>query len=634
MDQRLMIIYPYKECGTMIRQLSPGLPYSPLLIDGENFDDALKRTLDSLVNRYYVPDVIIGRGVVTTYASKLFPTASIVRIDPDSLDILYPLKQARAYGDTVGILTYPQQGIEDNIGILKDILDFRTINTYLFETADDIRQQVSMAKRDGMHSIIGGGTLGLEVASSHNIPAVFIEISRSNIRKAIAQAVSIIESLQKERQQLENISAIVNCMSEGLLATYNNRVLLSNSSLNDILGVSVADYYSKDVKELNARVHSFVKNSNGPRRDIITIRDKKYLVEKLDHKISRVDSILVFRNISELQDTEAQLRKSLHPTKCSAKYTFKDIVGRAPKIGDAIRNASICSLSDADILITGETGVGKELFAQGMHNHSPRRDKPFVAVNCGAIPEQLLESELFGYIEGAFSGARKGGKIGLFELAHRGTIFLDEIDSLPITLQSKLLRVIQEKTLRRVGSETEIISDIRIISATNKDLASMIRTKEFRPDLFYRISTLTINVPNLRDRPGDIEMLANYFIDLYAAKYKKEVPPLAQRQLDALIYRPWMGNVRELENVMHRYVIMHGEMEKDRLIEESVAGSGCTVSAIETDKETINIKKDKLERMERAIIISYLDEYRWNRKAVADKLGISRCSLWRKLKEE
>jgi transcriptional regulator with PAS, ATPase and Fis domain len=630
--QKLMIIYPYNACGDMIRAMCPGFPYPPLLIDGENFDDTLKRALDALVKRDCSPDAIIGRGVVTTYASTLFPNSSIIRIDPTLIDILHPLKQARKHGDTVGILTYPRQGIEENLGLFMEIFDFREIKAYLFETSEDISNQVLAAKRDGMRSIIGGGTLGLEVAQANKIPATFIETSRASILKAVEQAVSIIESRRKEKEQLENITSIMNCMNEGILATRNKRVLLSNAALDEIMAVPVPRYYDKDVRELHPAVDRFIAD-RASSRDVITVRDKKYLIEKLEGKISWADTVIVFRSITELQDKEVNVRKSLHATQHAARYTFKDIIGKDPAILHAIQSASICSLSDADILITGETGTGKELFAQSIHNHSPRKDKPFVAVNCGAIPDQLLESELFGYVEGAFSGAKRGGKIGLFELAHRGTLFLDEIDSLPITLQGKLLRVIQEKKLRRVGSESEVIVDIRIISATNKDVAALSQSKEFRSDLFYRISTLTIHVPSLGARSNDIVLLANYFIETYSKKYRKVVPALKPTQVTALKRHSWTGNIRELENVMHRYVILHNHIAEDRLIEESIVGYS-SAPTTHRNRDTISVHKDSLERMERAIITSFLNEYRWDKQRVAKRLGISRCTLWRKLKDE
>jgi transcriptional regulator with PAS, ATPase and Fis domain len=631
-NKKLMIIYPYSGCGKMIRSLSSTCPYRPLLVDGETLDDNLKRKIDGLLRQNFAPDAIIGRGIVTTYVSKLFPSSSIIRIDPNSIDILSPLKQARRYGDALAILSYPQQGIEESVEMFADIFGFRMINVYPFHTSADIDQQIATAKRDGMNSIIGGGTYGLEAAKAAGISATFVETSPTSIRKALEQSISIIESRQKERERMENIVSIINCMSEGILATKNNSVHFSNVALSHIMGLRLQDYSKRHLRDLNEQIDAFV-GDGGAMRDVIVLNGRKYLMEKLSQPMPCSESIIIFRNVAELQDKEENLRKVLHESKCSAKYTFRDIVGESPRIREAVANATKYSKTDAEILLTGETGTGKELFAQSIHNHSLRKDRPFIAVNCGAIPELLLESELFGYVEGAFTGARRKGKIGLFELAHKGTIFLDEIDSLPIALQGKLLRVIQEKAFRRVGAESETVVDVRVLSSSNKDLLSLIPKGEFRADLFYRISTLTLSIPSLSERQDDIVLLANAFVAAYGARYKKIVPSLSQDQIAALKKHRWTGNVRGLENVIHRYVVLYDRDCGHNLLPSLFDPVAAPLRAASSD-DTICLKKDTLDNMERTIITTVLSELRWNRQETADRLGISRSTLWRKLGRE
>lgn len=627
-----MVISPYKEFGEMIKEISIDLSYEPLIIDGENLDDNLKNTLNDLAQKFY-PYVIIGRGAVTTYAKKIFEKSSIVRMEPNFIDIIYALKNARKYGNKVGIITYSQQEIEENLDILQYIFDFAEIRTYLFQDGYDIERQVKNAKYDGMNSIVGGGTLGQEVALSHNIPATFIKTSKACLQNALEQAISIIESRQQEKDLLDNVLFVINCMNEGLLATKKNKVVLSNSKLNDILNMPVTKYYGEDIKSLDERLDSFI-NNNESIREIIKLNDKNYLMEKVGSEVSFADNIIIFRSVSELQDKEANVRKKLHANKFETKYTFEDIIGHDPKIVSIINKAKIFALTDAEILITGETGTGKELFAQSIHNYSLRKDKPFIAVNCGAIPEQLLESELFGYVDGAFSGAKKGGKLGLFELAHKGTIFLDEIDSMPIILQGKLLRILQDKRLRRVGAETEIFVDTRILSATNKNIDLLVSKNAFRSDLFHRINTLTINLPNLRERIVDVELLANYFINKYSIIHNKTIPHLKQTEVNILNNHKWTGNIRELENVIRRHIILYNQLEGNDLTENIIVNYLSTTSRNIEDNGTIRVSKDKLEKMEREIIISFLNEYRWNKQDVANKLGISRSTLWRKIKDE
>lgn len=633
MKDKLMVVSPYKELGEMIKEISSSFSCEPLIIDGENLDQDFITLLNDLLNNGYNPEVIIGRGVVTTYASKIFTSSSIVRIEPDFIDILYALKKARNYGKKVGILIYMSEEIEENIDFLKNIFDFEDIKIYIFKNINDIEDQIKIAKEEGVDSIIGAGTLGLKTALLHNIPATFIKTSKSCIINAMEQSISIIESSQRRREHLANVTSIINCMNEGLLATKKNEVLLSNSKLDNIMHTSVREYYNKDIKKLNGNIGDFINNKES-NNEIIKIDNKNYLLEKLSNKVSFADNIIIFRNVSELQEKEVNVRRKLHANSFSAKYTFKDIIGNDPKMLQTIEKASIYANTDAEILIIGETGTGKELFAQSIHNHSTRKDNPFVAVNCGAIPEQLLESELFGYVEGAFSGAKKGGKVGLFELAHLGTIFLDEIDSLPIMLQGKLLRVIQEKTLRRIGSETETTIDVRILSATNKNISTLMQNNQFRSDLFHRLNTLTISIPNLKDRLDDIELLTNYFIKIYSQKYNKKILSLKQNDINMLKSHSWSGNVRELENLIHRYVILYDQINENELTKDFVISSNDINSININNDDTISIKRGKLENMEHEIIISYLNDYKWNRNEVAEKLGISRSTLWRKLKDE
>ena len=233
-------------------------------------------------------------------------------------------------------------------------------------------------------------------------------------------------------------------------------------------------------------------------------------------------------------------------------------VGQSPAYLALLRNVREVSASSANVLITGESGTGKELVARAIHAASGRRDKPFIGINCGAIPDALLESELFGYTGGAFTGASAKGRIGKFELAHKGVLFLDEISTMPLYLQVKLLRVLQERAFTRLGSNRLIEVDIRIIAATNEDLAGAVRQGRFREDLFYRLNVIPLQVPPLRDRHGDIELLSSHFLARYSARFNKPVPSLGPDMLAALSAYPWPGNVRELRNFAERMVILFG----------------------------------------------------------------------------
>jgi len=241
--------------------------------------------------------------------------------------------------------------------------------------------------------------------------------------------------------------------------------------------------------------------------------------------------------------------------------TFDDIIAESNKMLETINQAKMFAPTDSPILITGESGTGKELLTRAIHNLSNRRKKPFVAINCASIPEQLLESELFGYEGGSFTGSKKGGKMGLFEVANGGTLFLDEIGEMAPHLQAKLLRVLQEKRIRRIGSNKEEPIDVRVISATNQDLEKMVESNNFRLDLLYRINVFSIHIPPIRERREDIPPLIEYFVKFHSEKYGKEINSISPQVMSELTHYNWPGNVRELQNVVERAVALAEDKE-------------------------------------------------------------------------
>jgi transcriptional regulator with PAS, ATPase and Fis domain len=259
-------------------------------------------------------------------------------------------------------------------------------------------------------------------------------------------------------------------------------------------------------------------------------------------------------------DTVAALHKKINAVAGrGAFFTFKDILGESPVLGKAVAQARIAAGTPSTVLLLGESGTGKELFAHAIHNASTRRKEPFIAINCGAIPKSLIESELFGYEGGSFTGAKREGCPGKLELADRGTLFLDEIGDMPFDVQSTLLRVLQSREITRIGGTRTKKIDVRIIAATNKNLLDAVARQTFRNDLFYRLNVFSITVPPLRDRPEDVRILADYFRRKYAGLAAKEPPPIAEQVYSILEAFSWKGNVRELENVLERAVYVSGE---------------------------------------------------------------------------
>jgi two-component system response regulator HydG len=307
---------------------------------------------------------------------------------------------------------------------------------------------------------------------------------------------------------------------------------------------------------------------------------------------------------------------------------FGTLVGRSVHMVRVAEMISRVAKTDTTILIEGESGTGKELVARAIHAESPRADRPFVAINCGALPETLLESELFGHVKGAFTGATATKK-GLFEEADRGTLFLDEIGDTSAAIQIKLLRVLQEREIRRVGSNAPIRIDVRILAATHRSLEELVKEGRFREDLLYRLNVVTIPVPPLRERREDIPLLAAHFLEGAAKRLGKPAPTLSQEAMNLLLEYPWPGNVRQLENAIERAVLLAtretifpGDFPPSLLRTGSAGGPGGPAS-----------KLTRLEDVEREHILATLEGLGWNQARAADVLGIGRNTLWRKLKE-
>lgn len=326
-----------------------------------------------------------------------------------------------------------------------------------------------------------------------------------------------------------------------------------------------------------------------------------------------------------IQERKEVMRMAVEVTGNMAHFTFDAILGDSEKLQVAVRHARIAAGGSAPVLLCGETGTGKELFAQAIHNSSRRAHQPFVALNCAAIPKELLESELFGYEEGSFTGAQRGGRPGKLELADSGTLFLDEVGDMPLDMQVKLLRVLQSGEIRRVGGLRTVAVDLRIISATNIDLKQAIADHKFREDLYYRISTLTIDIPPLRERPGDILLLAEHFMRRQAQLLDRRVRPLSESTRLALLSCSWPGNIRQLESCVERAMHL---AEGEDLLPEHFFGSG----GVAREHATAS-PPGSLADVELRAIRDMLHACGGNRSLCARRLGISRPTLYRKLKE-
>lgn len=314
-----------------------------------------------------------------------------------------------------------------------------------------------------------------------------------------------------------------------------------------------------------------------------------------------------------------------------AVYTFNNILGVSKKIREIVALASRIAETETDVLIEGESGTGKELFAHAIHNHSKFSAKPFVKVNCPAIPNELAEAELFGYEKGAFTGALKEGRAGKFELAHGGTIFLDEICSLPLSIQAKLLRVLQEREIERIGSQRLLHLNFRLITATNSNLTQLSEQGDFRSDLYYRISQSIIQIPPLRERPEDIPVYVRHFLGLLKKRLDHSIDKVSQETLDRLVRYAWPGNVRELMGILERSILQavnERELKLNHLPEAIRNGGDPTRRALSDQRLLCDI----LAEAEKTAIVSTLQQMNGNKRKTAQRLGIQRSALYKKIK--
>ncbi|CUP60611.1 signal-transduction and transcriptional-control protein Stc [Clostridium baratii] len=461
------------------------------------------------------------------------------------------------------------------------------------------------------------------------VKAIEKELEKRQINNILKEAYNYVGSV------MDNVDkGIITVDSDGKINNVNN---LACEILN-ILGEDLIDEkietiipgwknialsFEKDNYKTYIKEIKLLSDTNN--RTLITVKPIK-----LNEKV--VGAVVTLSKKTEIQDNVYTSR--------SAYKTFDDILGESDAILNVITNCKIIANSPSTVLIQGESGTGKEILAQAIHNFSYRRDKKFVAINCGAIPKNLIESELFGYEEGAFTGAKKGGKLGKFEVANGGTVFLDEIGEMPLEMQVHLLRVIQEGRITRIGSEKEIPIDVRIIAATNKDLKEEIKNGTFREDLFYRLSVIPIYLPPLRERKGDVEKLIEHFLRIKAFKLNKNVPKIDENLYNKLINYSWPGNVRELENCIENIVNLDGKIsyqfedeKKEKNIKEAIdSHKECEVNDEDDSGIYIEIGDDfKIKDIEKILIEKAIKHNQYNMSRTARSLGISRNTLYYKL---
>lgn len=563
-------------------------------------------------------DIAIARGMSVQFLKSHYPEMPIVEIPMSAYDILMAFNEAqKAKPRHAALIALPNTayGVEE---VGKSL--FEEFSVYEVKMDMNYSSIVSQALADGADFIVGGNAV-YEYAKKMDIPCSLITTSKTSVRQAIDEAISLLEFSAERKAWTEKYQTVLDNISEGIISIgADKRISVFNADACKFFGLREDYAVGKRLDEIlpvldNPDISTMVGSTFGT---VVRINEKDYSINKFPIRVDGNFSgaIMIVQKVNVIKDMETKIRQTAYSKGFVAKYGFDDIVGKSKPLVQAKELALKYSKVNSSILIVGETGTGKELFAQSIHRASDRRNGPFVAINCAALPENLLESELFGYAAGAFTGASKNGKVGLFELAHNGTIFLDEVSEMSLNLQARLLRVLAEHSIIRLGDDAVIPVDVRIISATNREIEEEVKEGRFRRDLFFRLNVLRIDVPPLRSRGNDIITLAKFFLELYDRKLGSIPHEFSTDCYPYLLSYGYQGNVRELGNMCERLsvVIDAKEITPDDL--ESLFGS------IEPQPEEDISEKKRIENA--------LESFS-SKSDAAKHLNMDRSTLYRKM---
>ncbi|SDR50722.1 sigma54 specific transcriptional regulator, Fis family [Burkholderia orbicola] len=608
------------------------------------YEDALSAIAEAGTAR---PDVIVAAGSNGGFL-KTRAQVPVVVVSPTGFDVMQALARARRDATRIALVSAGETPPEVRRFVAAYGLDVQFAS---YQSAQEAEACVHDLRDRGIETIVGPG-LVTDLAASVGMGAVFL-YSHASVRKAVETALEVAYATHAEAFRRQRLDTLLQHLRDGVVALdAHGRVEAINERLASALGVEPAAAVGRALVDLRPELRT-LRGEDGDA--LATVRGVRYVVHRgplVDRGVTS-GSVLTFQESRAVERLDRALRSQPTTQQFAARYALDDVIGASAPMTRVRELVRRYAKSDATVLVLGESGTGKEMIAQSLHALSARRSYPFVAVNCGAFPEALLESELFGYEEGAFTGARRGGKTGLFEAAHRGTLFLDEIGEMPPSLQSRLLRVLQEREVIRLGSTEPIRIDVRVIAATHRPLLAAVEGGTFRADLYYRLNILNIGLPPLRERAADIPALAATLL-VQAARRE---PRLAERVRDTddalrvldatqatLARYRWPGNVRELQNVVERIAV-----ELAEAVDESDPGAACaalapdalhviapelfaapldTVGTGDEDAGTLQARRRRAEADE---IRAVLDACGGDRDRACAMLGISKTTLWRKL---
>ncbi|RJG08928.1 propionate catabolism operon regulatory protein PrpR [Pseudomonas cavernicola] len=584
-------------------------------------------------------DIIICSGASADYLRRHIATP-VLSIHMGELDLIRALDLARSRATKVGILSFGQAHPE--LAAMQALFTVE-IREATYASFEEAREQVERLASDGYRVIIGSSTVA-QLADEAGAQGM-LALNADSIRRTLDNALAICRSRAQSLLQQQRLNAVLRNLSDGVIALDAEGLVQSiNPRMATLLEIPAERARGRPIGEVIPDLDpaGILGSGEGEESQLIRVGTKT-LAASLTPIIEdgKADGVVITcQESNAIQRADRRIRSLARPRQFTARYRFEQIIGEAPAFRATVRLAQRYAQTDSTVLITGESGTGKELLAQSLHNASTRQQAPFVAINCAAFPESLLESELFGYEEGAFTGSRKGGKIGLIETAHTGTLFLDEIGDMPVSLQTRLLRVLQEREVLRLGASEPTPVDIRVVAATHCDLRARIADGRFREDLFYRLNILRLAAPPLRERVQDIPILVGAILERLP-RAPGSPQPEAQAfgpLMPYLLRHRWPGNIRELENIVERMAISAQELEDGdpgrslatlfpELFEGEQAGLPLATAAPAADD-----LRSLGKAAEAAHARQILDACRGDQDEAARRLGVSRTTLWRRLR--
>jgi len=605
-------------------------------------------------------DVVVAAGSNGGYLRQHLDMP-VVLVKVGGFDLMQALTRAKRLSPRVGLVTY--EGMAPDMAPFSELFE-QAVEQRSYLTEEEALSCLQELKSLGVSVLVGSGMVA-DLADQMGLTGLFLYSSEA-VREALNDAVEVARASRIELAKRERLNTILAQLSDGVIAVdQQERIQTLNPAMAQLLGISPAQWLGRKLSELSPdlSLQSTLRLATQDLEKIERVKGKALIVNRMPIIEQGVltGAVLSCQDPISIQRVDRHIRTRIKPHAQATRYELDQFLGQSAAIGRIRQLALSCARSPATVLLVGESGTGKELIAQGIHMASDRRELPFVAVNCAAVSESLLESELFGYEDGAFTGARRGGKIGLFEAAHKGTIFLDEVGEMPVSLQTRLLRVLQEREVLRVGATEPTPVNVRVIAATHRDLMSHVEQGLFRLDLFYRLNILRIDMPPLRERLDDVVPIAQALHAQVCARLMIDVRQ-TQPLIDALVAQAprydWPGNVRELENIIER-MVAYASSAGPRLVPEAAEAfvratapelfeaapmqgpwrapssvplpdpSQPGMPAPSQDRAPL---KTRHAQAERADILRVLAECGGDRAQASERLGISRTTLWRKLR--